>query len=71
MSLYNYKWKLDFFEGNVHWNWIQRCLSLKKSIYNDIFKGHVKIVKIYIVKFNVTNLYKPKIMNFHKKGKFT
>ena len=35
-----------------------------------IFKRHVKIVKIYMVKFNVTNLYKPKIMNFHKKGKF-
>ena len=38
----------------------------KKIPMTHTFKGHVKIVKIYMVKFNVTVLNRPKIMRFSK-----
>ena len=37
----------------------------------DIFKGHVKIVKIYMVKFNVLILNRLKIMGFCKYKVYT
>ena len=30
----------------------------------NVFKGHVKFTKIYMVKFNVSLLNRPKIMGF-------
>ena len=41
--------------------------SLKLDLYNPmtyVFKVHVKIVKIYMVKFNVSILNMPKMMDF-------
>ena len=35
-----------------------------RNLMTYVFKGHVKIVKIYMVKFNVSNLNRLKIMGF-------
>ena len=52
-----------YFERNVHW--VQENLSFQKYFSNDaILKEHLKIVKIYMVKVNVTILNRPKIMKF-------
>ena len=52
-------------EGNVHGNWIQRSLTF--SFFSDvIFKGHAKIDKIYMVKFNVTVLNRSRLIKFYE-----
>ena len=53
-------------------NWIQRSLSFKESflLITFTFKEHVKSVKIYMVKFNVTILDNPKVLGgLYIKGK--
>ena len=35
-----------------------------RNLMTYVFKGHVKIVKIYMVKFNVSNLNSLKITGF-------
>ena len=61
LSLYNYKenlWSfMIYFEENVHWNWLPNLTTY-------VFKGHVKMVKIYMLKFNVSILNSLKIMGF-------
>ena len=45
---------------------IKKSASYKKSIFqgSTIFKGYVKIVKKYMVSFNVTTFNRLKIMRF-------
>ena len=59
VSLYNYKGKLSSF--------IEKKMFIQMRLYNlmtYVFKGHVKIVKIYMVKFNVSILNRLKITGF-------
>ena len=61
LSLYNYKENLWSFmiyvKENVHWNRL-------RNLTTYVFKGHVKMVKIYMLKFNVSILNRLKIMGF-------
>ena len=59
LSLYNYKEKLRSFMVKNTFIEIRLCNPI-----THIFKGHVKIVKIYMMKFNVSILNRLKIMVF-------
>ena len=50
-------WKIHFWKNNRRGQ-----INPPSSLFR--FKEHVKIVKIYMVKFNVTILNKPKIIKF-------
>ena len=58
LSLYNYKEKL--------WSFMVKKMFIDTRLCNRMtcFKGHVEIVKIYIVQFNVPILNRLKIMGF-------
>ena len=50
-----------YFEENFHWKCIQESLVVK-----NLFSDYVKIVKIYMVNFNVVIFNMLKIMDFYK-----
>ena len=67
VSPFNYKGKLAvlfYCEKTVYWNWNQICLSFKKYLFQmtNIFTGHAKIVKTYLMKFDEIILNQPQIM---------
>ena len=50
-----------YYKENPPWNWIQRSLKIYFTIMFTI-QEHIKTVKIHMVKFKVTILDRPKIM---------
>ena len=46
------------------WSMVKKCLLKLCILTTYVFKGHIKIVKIYMVKFNVSILKRLKIMSF-------
>ena len=65
MSFYNYKAKLWSFMVNKMFIEIRLCNPM-----TYIFKGHVKIIQIYMVEFNVSTLNRLQVMGFFVNTKY-